>query len=148
MSDLVTLPNSADAGERQRGFDLLETLSFIWRQWKFIGAIATISFLIGVIFLLQETPLYTATSQVLLNAQQEKAAGAEKILTDADLDMAMIESQMAIIRSTVLLRRVVEKEHLVAPPPPDNKAPEPDSQDPSILKTVLRSEERRVGKEC
>src|SRR5436853_6495670 len=100
MSDLVTLPNSADAGERQRWFDLLETLSFIWRQWKFIGAIAAITFLIGVIFLLQETPLFTATSQVLLNVQQEKAAGAEKILTDADLDMAMIESQMAIIRST------------------------------------------------
>jgi len=80
MSDLVTLHTGADVGERQRGFDLVETLSFIWRQWKFIGAIAAITFLIGAIFLMQETPLYTATSQVLLNAQQEKAAGTEKIL--------------------------------------------------------------------
>ena len=32
------------------------------------------------------------------------------------LDYAMIESQMAIIRSTVFLRRVVEKEHLVSDP--------------------------------
>src|SRR6266404_2595936 len=118
MADRMVLPTAPDASEVRRGFDLTETLSFIWRQWKFIGAIAAITFLVGTILLLRETPLYTATSQVLVNPQQEKAAGTEKILTDIDLDMAMMESQMAIIRSTVLLRRVVEKQHLVPPPPP------------------------------
>src|SRR5262249_25386442 len=44
----------------------------------------------------------------------EKAAGPEAILTDVNLDFAMIESQMAIIRSSVFLRRVVEKENLAA----------------------------------
>src|SRR5262249_1854052 len=42
--------------------------------------------------------------------------GAEAILTDVNLDFAMVESQMAIIRSSVFLRRVVEKEQLVSDP--------------------------------
>jgi len=41
-----------------------------------------------------------------------QAARGDAILADVGMDVLMIESQMAIIRSTILLRRVVEKEHL------------------------------------
>jgi polysaccharide biosynthesis transport protein len=72
-------------------------------------------FLVGTVFLLSETPLYTATSQVLLNRQRERPPGGEAMLADSDFfNVAMIESQMAIIRSTVFLRRVVEKNHFAA----------------------------------
>ena len=117
------MPNRfANAGrpddvEFEQGFDLRDTLSFIWRQWKFVGAITIVTFLVGMLFLLRETPLYTATSQVLLDRQREKPPGGGGAPQDeADLDNAMIESQMAIIKSTVLLRRVVEKDRLAAAP--------------------------------
>src|SRR5713101_9139990 len=95
-----------DPSEAEQGFDLRETLSFIWRQWKFIAAITLVVFLAGTVYLLRETPLYTATSQVLLDRQRERPPGGDAILSDISyFDVAMIESQMAIIQSTVFLRR-------------------------------------------
>ena len=119
-SMLHQLPASArptlGKDEAERGFDLQEVLNFCWREWKFIAVVFTAVLVVGTVYTWRQTPLYTATSQVLLDPRKEKAAGAEAILSDDRLDYAMIESQMAIIRSTVFLRRVVEKEHLVSDP--------------------------------
>jgi polysaccharide biosynthesis transport protein len=114
MLNRIPVPAALDAGEGEHGLDLREILSFAWRQWKFILGMTGVVLLIGIVSLLRQTPLYTATAQVLLDPQREKAPGTEAILSDAGLDYAVVESQMAIIRSTVFLRRVVEKEHLVA----------------------------------
>src|ERR1700687_3355733 len=125
MTDQVQSGATAAAREVDQRLDLRELISFLWRQWKFIAIVTAVVMLVGVTLLLRQTPLYPATSQVLLDRQREKAPGAEAILTDLNLDMAMIESQMAIIRSSVFLRRVVEKERLASDPqlsprnPPD-----------------------------
>jgi capsular exopolysaccharide synthesis family protein len=111
--------SSYEAGEVEQRLDLHEILSFVWRQWKFIAAIVAVVMLIGVVSLLRQTPLYTATAQVLLERQREKAPGVEAILTDVALDYAMIESQIAIMRSSVFLRRVVQNEGLVGQPVSD-----------------------------
>jgi capsular exopolysaccharide synthesis family protein len=111
--------SSYETGDVEQRMDLHEILSFVWRQWKFIAAIVAMVMLIGVVWLLRQTPLYTATSQVLLERQREKAPGVEAILTDVALDYAMIESQIAIMRSSVFLRRVVQNEGLVGQPVSD-----------------------------
>lgn len=105
-------PQAEEAG----GFDLREVINFAWRQWKFIGGVTALVLLIGGIYIARATPLYTATAQLLLDPRKEKAAGQDTILTDAVLDLPAVESQMAIIRSTSLLRRVVDKERLVNDP--------------------------------
>ena len=116
MSDGVITASRAEPDQVEGGFDLREALSFVWRQWKFIAAITIVVFLVGMAFLLRQTPLYTATSQILLERQREIPPGGQMIFADSDyLDVSMIESQMAIIRSTVFLRRVVERDHLAAP---------------------------------
>jgi len=119
-SMLHQLPASArptlGKDEAERGFDLQEVLNFCWREWKFIAVVFTAVLVVGTVYTWRQIPLYTATSQVLLDPRKEKAAGAEAILSDDRLDYAMIDSQMAIIRSTVFLRRVVEKERLVSDP--------------------------------
>ena len=102
--------------EDAKSFDLRDIINFLWRQWKLIGGVVILTLLIGGIFLIRQVPVYTASVQVLLNTQKEKAAGQDSILTEANLDLAAIESQMAIIRSSVLLKRVVEKEKLVNDP--------------------------------
>jgi succinoglycan biosynthesis transport protein ExoP len=102
----------------EEGFDLRQIVSFAWRQWKFIAAITAASLVVTAVYLMKQTPLYTAGAQVLLEQQREKAAGTDAILTETnyyDLTPVM-ESQLAIIRSTAFLRRVVEKERLVADP--------------------------------
>jgi succinoglycan biosynthesis transport protein ExoP len=116
MLNRVSETSVLDQGNIEQTFDLRELLSFAWRQWKFIAAVLGISLLIGTISLLRETFLYTATTQVLLEPQRAKLPGSEILLSDVNVDLAMIESQMAIIRSGEFLRRVVEREHLTSDP--------------------------------
>ncbi len=125
MLNRLSPTGTLEASEAEHRFDLREALSFLWRQWKFIAAVTAVALLIGVVSLLRQTPLYTATSQVLLDRQREKVPGAEAILTDVNLDFAMVESQMAIIRSSMFLRRVVDKEQLVSDPEFGSRSPHP-----------------------
>lgn len=111
-----------DSGEPEKGLALDDIINFAWRQWMFIGTIAGVVLVIGTVLLLRETRLYTATAQILLDPRKEKIGG-DTILSDPNLDGAALESQVEIIRSTVLLRRVAEKERAavsaevgVAPP--------------------------------
>jgi succinoglycan biosynthesis transport protein ExoP len=102
--------------EAEAGFDLREALGFVWRQWKFVVAITALICAVGLVMVLQKTPLYTATTQVLLDQQQQPPSGQQIGLVPSTLDLTAINSQMAIIRSTAFLRRVVERNHLISDP--------------------------------
>jgi succinoglycan biosynthesis transport protein ExoP len=123
--------NIPDATVDEAGFDLWEVISFVWREWKLIAQVVALTLLAGVVYVLSETPRYTASADILLEPRKERAPG-ESILSDTNLDFAMIEGQMAIIRSSVFLRRVVEKERLYSDPE-FGSVPEPES---SILARI------------
>ena len=103
-----------DAEPPERTFDLRQYLNFVWRNWMFIASVTAFVFLVGLIYLVRATPLYTATTQVLLE-QREKAPGLDAIVNDGGIDSDYyLENQLAILRSDSLLRRVAIKE--LAPP--------------------------------
>ena len=106
--------NPLRATSAQGAFDIHDALNFVWRRWAFIVGVTALAFLLGAIYVTRQTPLYTATAQLLLDPRKEKAAGPDSVFTDTALDLFVVENQMAIIRSTALLSRVVEKERLVA----------------------------------
>lgn len=113
MTDPSIRGESVVGREAEHGFDLRERLSFAWRHWKFVAAITLLCLVVGITYLLQITPLYTATAQVLIDRQKQKTPGDE-FVNDADLSrLAMLENQVAIIRSTAFLRRVVRSDDLV-----------------------------------
>jgi exopolysaccharide transport family protein len=116
LHQLPSTSTSLPQEEAGRSFDLLEILNFCWREWKFMAAVFAFVMIVGTVYTLRQTPLYTATAEVLLDPRKEKVAGADAVFSDNYVDYAMIESERAIIRSTVFLRRVVEKEHLVSDP--------------------------------
>ena len=76
-------------------FDLREAINFAWRQWKFIAGVAALALLIGALYIARQTPLYTATAQLLLDPQREKMAGLDPILGAISLDQTAVESQIA-----------------------------------------------------
>lgn len=114
--DMGVLEAQARVAAETPGLDLREALNFVWRRWKFIAVIAMLFLLIGALYVARQTPLYTATTQLLLDRSREKAAGQDAVLSDVALDATAVESQLAIIRSSTLLIRVVEKERLVNDP--------------------------------
>ena len=125
------IPTKADTEPAARGFDVRIYLNFVWRHWLFIGSVAALALLIAVVYLVRATPLYTATTQVLLEE-------AEKAPTDTSSpnfyrfnDRSYIENQFAILRSDSLLRRVVIKERLGLPVSTAN-ASESATEDPKV----------------
>jgi capsular exopolysaccharide synthesis family protein len=108
--------NKIDAESPQRIFDLRQYLNFVWRNWAFIVSVTAFVFLIGVIYLVRATPLYTATTQVLLQAEKSPAPTESGSSDYYRIDLSFIENQLAILRSDSLLRRVVIKERLAVPP--------------------------------
>jgi len=123
-------------------FDIRDAVNFIWRQWTLIAGVMLLGLLLGAIYISRQVPLYTATAQVLLDPRKEKAAGPDSVYTDTALDLSVVESEMAIIRSTVLLRRVVEKERLLGdnefggPPAAASRSTDGDPSQAGAEKTV------------
>jgi len=72
--------------------------------------------LIAAMYIARATPLYTASTQLLLDPRKERAAGQDVFVSDVLLDQQMLENQMMIIKSVALLRRVVDKMQLVNDP--------------------------------
>ncbi len=99
-----------------RSLDPRQVLHFLWRRWKLIAAITALTLLVGAIEVMREIPRYTATTLVLLDPRRDKLGGADSASPALDLDFNVIESQIAIIKSAMLLRRVVEKERLYEDP--------------------------------
>jgi exopolysaccharide transport family protein len=135
------VPDQLGTEPLERTYDLRQYLNFAWRNWMFIVSVTALAFLIGVIDLLRATPLYTASTQVLLEAH-ESAPGLEAAVSDRRFDMdSYLENQLAILKSDSLLRRVVVKERLADQRPVTKEAPSPD---PS--KDVSNSaEEQAIG---
>ena len=126
--------------ELDQGFDLREWLGFLWRHWKFIAAITSLTCLVGAVYVFTRTPLYTATAQVLLEPRSETVPGTQEAVANLVLDAAMLDNQMAIIRSTTLLRRVVERNHLASDPPlPAPSAKQHGVPDTSLIPRYLAS---------
>ena len=116
MLDRVSRDDTLPQKEGDVAFDPRDVVNFLWRQWKLITAATVLSLAFTAINLARQIPVYTATTQVLLDPRKEKAGGQDAILSDGVLDNAAIESQMAIIRSTVLMQRVAERERLANDP--------------------------------
>ncbi|MCW2284305.1 exopolysaccharide transport family protein [Rhodoblastus acidophilus] len=95
------------------GFDPREVLNFAWRQWKFIAGVTILAILLGAVNISRQIPMYTASAQLLLEPPKTKAVAQDVVQNDMPLDLPTIESQIAIIKSTSFLRRVVTKEKLV-----------------------------------
>ena len=111
------IPTKVDTEPPNRTFDLRHYLNFVWRNWLFMTSVTALVLLVGVVYLVRATPLYTASTQVLLQ-QGEKPPGLDNVGGDRRFDSysgyGYLENQIAILRSDSLLRRVAIKE--LAPP--------------------------------
>src|SRR6516165_4256020 len=129
------ISTNVDAEPLERTLDLRQYLNFVWRNWIFITSATAVALLIGVVSLVRAIPLYTSSTQVLLE-RHEKAPGLDAGFNDSRVDDdSYLENQLAILGSDSLLRRVVVKERL-ADAPPVIKEP----QSPDVLKTDVAKE--------
>ena len=116
--------NAEDRPKEESGFDLREMIGFVWRQWKFITTVVLATLVIAAAQNWTATPRYTASALVLLEPQSDRVPGGDAPSYNMPfLDVPVIESQLAVIRSTVSLRRIVERTNLVSDPEFGSRTP-------------------------
>ena len=112
----MSLIPEADANRDLDRLDLAEIKRFLSRRWRLVAGVAFGCVLLAGIVCVSVTPVYTATSQVLLDPRKQHIFGQDGVSTDTGLDSSIVDSQIPIIMSTRLLAKVVAKENLVDDP--------------------------------
>ncbi len=96
--------------------DLGEIKRFLIRRWRTIVAVFMGCVVLAGVVCVALTPVYTATSQVLLDPRRQHVFGQDGVGSDSGLDSSVVDSQIPIIMSTRLLAKVVTKENLADDP--------------------------------
>ena len=96
--------------------DLDEVKRFLRRRWKLVVATAAGCAILAGVVCVSLTPIYSATSQVLLDPHRQHVFGSEGGGADQTIDSSIVDSQIPIILSTRLLAKVIDKEHLLDDP--------------------------------
>ena len=83
--------------------------------WKIVAA-TLLSLILALGYLALATPQYTATASLFVDPRTRKVVSEEIVQGGFGSDLALIESQVAIITSDAVLKRVVDKIALTADP--------------------------------
>ncbi|WP_422385460.1 polysaccharide biosynthesis tyrosine autokinase [Oceanicaulis alexandrii] len=112
--------------------DLRELISVFRRRFWTLIAAGTLTFVAVVLFTLQATPLYTATSSVVLNVRQSQVVDIEAVLSGMPPDSAMVDTEVEVLRSRSLAETVVDSLDLTNVPEFNREL-----QDPGGLSAIL-----------
>ena len=108
-----------------------DVVDFLQRRWKVIAGSAVLFLCLTIAVTQVVTPIYVGTTELLLETPQQNVLGTEAITGNAILSSAVVESQLAILKSKSLLKRVVQERNLIADP-------EFGAQEPGYLSVALR----------
>ncbi|MBB4200565.1 exopolysaccharide transport family protein [Rhodoblastus sphagnicola] len=110
---------NAEIAEAQGGndaIDLRQLQDFFARRWKVIASVTVTVMVLALLVVLTLTPRYTATAQIFLDPQKNKPLGSEEIFSALSLETGNVDSQLDVLKSINLLRRVVQKQNLLNDP--------------------------------
>lgn len=97
----------------------LDILGLLRTLRKWMGVIVGITLALTAIVtvtVFQITPRFTAEALVLLDPQKTQVVDMETVMSGLGSDMATIESQVEILRSRTIARKVIEAENLIEDP--------------------------------
>ncbi len=106
----------SDASRDLDRLDLGEVQRFVGKRWRLVIGTAVACAVLAGLACLMMTPVYTATSQILLDPRKQHMFGNDAGASDSSLDSSIVDSQVSIITSTRLLAKVIEKDDLAEDP--------------------------------
>lgn len=89
-----------------------------------IGVTLGVTALVMVV-VLQQTPLYTAEAQILLDRQKMQVTDMDAVMSGLPADSATVDSEVEILRSRALAARVVDRLNLMEDPEFNSSLREP-----------------------
>lgn len=98
------------------GISLADIWAFIQARRAVILGTAALVMAVAFVMVSRMTPLYTATSTVLIDTQRKRVSNVEEVMSGLSADMTSLQNQLAIIEFPRVAARVVEKLGLGVPP--------------------------------
>ncbi len=92
--------------------DLRSVVRFLRRNLRLIGLTAVVCAIVAVGYIKLTPKLYTASAQVLIDTAKLDLFRAQAVIEDPAINTAAIESQMQILRSDEIARKVVKDDDL------------------------------------
>ena len=92
---------------------LPDLLRFLRRRWLTVAGTAAAILGLAVLYLLLATPQFTATTALLVDIRQSNPFRQQPLVTDAQSENTLVESQVEVIRSEGLARALVVQHDLV-----------------------------------
>src|SRR6056297_1816904 len=106
--------------------DLSALLGTIWRGKGLIALCFVGAVVLGGYYAFGiATPLYTAKSTVILEAQEQSVAGLESVVGGLSTDSSEVNSELEVLRARGLIGKVVDKLNLVSDPEFNNALRDP-----------------------
>jgi exopolysaccharide transport family protein len=90
--------------------------AMIIRRWLVIAGSAAVVLGLAIVWLLQATPIYTATTQLLIDPRKERVLREEAVVGDLSLDTSSIATEVSLVQSFSVARRAAEKLNLEKDP--------------------------------
>jgi capsular exopolysaccharide synthesis family protein len=98
------------------GFDPLQLLAFLRRRLNLLVAVTTLVFAAVVLYTLHLTPLYTASTDVLIDTRQKAVLNVQEVMSGMPADSSAVDTEVRILTSRSLAERVVRKLNLQMDP--------------------------------
>jgi uncharacterized protein involved in exopolysaccharide biosynthesis len=93
-------------------FDIGAVLRTLWDRRVLVLGAAGAALLLALLYISVTKPTYTATSSLLVDPRDSRATNLNSVLPGIGADSAAIASQVSVIDSTDLLRKVFDEEKL------------------------------------
>ncbi|WP_324749637.1 polysaccharide biosynthesis tyrosine autokinase [Sphingomonas sp. LY54] len=133
-------PTPLDAGDP---IDLRSLGIMFRRRFRFFAAIFASVVILTLAYALTEPDSYRATANVLLDRQKLLVTDVDSVLSDLPDDSASVDTEVQVMRSPGLLRRVVERLNLTQDPEFNGQMP--DKTLSGRVKSGLRGISRSEG---
>ncbi|SNB75131.1 Uncharacterized protein involved in exopolysaccharide biosynthesis [Arboricoccus pini] len=121
----MTLPRPIPE-EQDFKIDLPAAYGALKRHWLLILCLTLLGFVFSTIFALTRDPVYTATTQIMLEPRQMQIVTLDRSTLDTlPVDSAFIETQMRVIQSDASIGKVVDQLNLLNNPVIKSKLDQP-----------------------
>tara|TARA_B100000315_G_C14593717_1_gene597428 strand:+ start:2739 stop:5372 length:2634 start_codon:yes stop_codon:yes gene_type:complete len=101
--------------QRPEEISIRALFSTLWRGKLLILFSFIIVMSLTVLIVQQLIPRYTASASVMINSRKLQVVDVDDVLSNMNLDAAIVQTEVEVIRSRKLVKRVVEKLHLDRP---------------------------------
>ena len=103
------------------GPDLSAILAAVRRRASLVIVFALAGGLLGLVYLAVAVPLYTSSTQLLIDTRDSQSAQEAAVMPDVVFDDATVDSQVVILRSERIAEDVIDKLGLIDDPLFDNE---------------------------